>query len=878
MGYSKPDRGAGKDDEGGILRRREEAAFFRSLSDPNSHTIRNQKAASMILPKTRFGSPPPRTLIREIFMRVFHVLLPLIAAFFAMVSVASADENALVFVGSDLSNGPQSVSVKTDGAYTVKVWASAKVKWTLKADSSKIQLVQDVEDSLAAPGWLNLGTISLKPDDHVSIDVVGASFESASISGDYRKQKQTIKPAPASATVPAVVSLSIDPNYVADLSLIRGQTERVEPTADSRRSKVRTNHEGASFRPPATAKDWESRSKDLKEQLSITLGLVPGFPKTPLNPQFHGKLERDGYTIEKVTIETMPGVLLGGNLYRPSGNCRRVPVILCPHGHWEDGRVNTEVQPRCIQWAKLGCIVFLYDMVGYNDSKAFGHAFLNERLNLNGFSLPTLQTWNSIRALDWLVTLPDVDAGRIGCTGESGGGTQTFLLSALDPRVAVSAPVVMVSERFQGGCVCENVAGLRVGTDNVEIAALAAPRPMMLVGATGDWSSNTTTKIHPAIRGVYDLVGDPSHLEGAIFDFPHNYNETSRNAVYAFMSRWLLNNNDAASTREGTQTLEKPEDLWAFTTDHPAPSFVKTPESVESDLVALRARQMVKLAPGEDATAWDASKSLLSTIHRVRAGISVPASREISARKTGQTSRDGYALTHWVLSQESTGAAVPAIQIDPEKSSGRVAIVFHDRGKAGLFTGSGKPIPMVRALLDRGVGVVGFDPLFVGESFDPVSPSAQRPRTAHFLTYNPALATDRMNDLATVLAWTRGRTDVHEISLVGLGSAGSLTLLARPSLSGIARTFVDLESFDYGDGSKPVPEELKLAGVLQFGGLAASASLASPSPLWIARPGVTFDASWPTKAYTLAGVRESLKIEEASPTAEAVAKWIDIGE
>ncbi len=175
----------------------------------------------------------------------------------------------------------------------------------------------------------------------------------------------------------------------------------------------------------------------------VALGLWPMPPKTPLNPRIYGKLQHDGYTIEKVVLETMPGFTLSGNLYRPAGKSGRVPGLLCPHGHWEDGRVNIEVQQRCIRWAELGCVVFMYDMVGYNDSKPFTHGFLDDRLRRWGLSLATLQTWNSIRALDWLTSLADVDPARIGCTGESGGGTRTFLLTALDPRIKVAAPVVV---------------------------------------------------------------------------------------------------------------------------------------------------------------------------------------------------------------------------------------------------------------------------------------------------------------------------------------------------------------------------------------------------------------------------------------------------
>src|SRR5206468_2650501 len=120
------------------------------------------------------------------------------------------------------------------------------------------------------------------------------------------------------------------------------------------------------------------------------------------------------------------------------------------------------------------------------------------------------------------------------------------------------APVVMVSDGFQGGCVCENAAGLRIGTDNVEIAALAAPRPLKLVGASGDWTARTMFRAYPQIREVYALVGSPGRVEAEVFHFPHNYNQTSRNAVYAFMARWLLGIDDPERTREGEQSPEGP--------------------------------------------------------------------------------------------------------------------------------------------------------------------------------------------------------------------------------------------------------------------------------------------------------------------------------
>ena len=231
----------------------------------------------------------------------------------------------------------------------------------------------------------------------------------------------------------------------------------------------------------------------------------------------------------------------------------------------------------------------------------------NDRLRRWGLSLPGLQTWNSIRALDWLLSRPDVDPTRVAITGESGGATQTLLLTAIDDRIKVSAPVVMVSDTFQGGSPCENAAGLRIGTDNVEIAALMAPRPMKIVGASGDWTARTMTNAFPSLQVVYAQSGAATHFEAEVFDFPHNYNQTSRNAVYAFLAKWLLGPMDAEATREGSLKLEDPKDLLAFDADHPYPADARTPSQLETDLVDLSGGQLDQLAPSTPA-AWEASR------------------------------------------------------------------------------------------------------------------------------------------------------------------------------------------------------------------------------------------------------------------------------
>ena len=611
----------------------------------------------------------------------------------------------------------------------------------------------------------------------------------------------------------------------------------------------------------------------------VALGLWPMFPKTPLNPKISGKLDRDDYTIEKVVLETFPGFTLSGNLYRPANQCGRVPAILCPHGHWEDGRMNPEVQQRCIRWAKLGCVVFMYDMVGYNDSKPFTHAFLNDRLRRWGLSLPTLQTWNSIRALDWLTSLPDVDPARIGCTGESGGGTQTFLLTALDDRIKVSAPVVMVSDTFQGGCVCENAAGLRHGTDNVEFAALCAPRPLIMVGASGDWTAKTMSRAYPAIRGVYSLVGSPDRVAAQVFDFPHNYNKTTRNAVYAFMSRWLLGIEDSQKTQEGEQKPEKPEDLFTFNAAHPAPPDRKTPEQLEAYLIATLGKLLDDLSPAAASPArWEASRRLLLTSLKNRVGVTNPAPADLTHHEVRRINREGLTIVHSVVGRRSAGDAIPVVRLLPAHPTGRLTIIAHPRGKAALATATGEPVPLAKALLSLGQSVVGFDPLFVGESLDPRSPLSRRPETVHFETYNPVVAADQMQDLATVVAWARSQPDVLEVSLVGQDLAGPQVLLARPVLEGLARTAVELKDLPDPQASGPYPAQLDLPGMYQFGGFNAAAALVAPAPLWIYGASARFDSSSTKTAYGLSGADHVLRLEPREPSADQIAEWIDQGE
>ena len=203
-----------------------------------------------------------------------------------------------------------------------------------------------------------------------------------------------------------------------------------------------------------------------------------------------------------------------------------------------------------ISLARQGYVVFAYDMVGYTDTIQLPHHFGSAEQRLWSFGPLGLQLWNSIRSLDFLASLDDVDTIRMGIAGASGGGTQAFLLAAVDDRLQFASPVNMVSAIMQGGDLCENAPGLRLNTSNVEIAAMFAPKPMLLVSATGDWTHNVPKQEYPAIKRIYDLYGKGDQVEVVQINEEHNFNELSREAVYRFLAK---NNPGLSDNRELTE-------------------------------------------------------------------------------------------------------------------------------------------------------------------------------------------------------------------------------------------------------------------------------------------------------------------------------------
>ncbi len=336
----------------------------------------------------------------------------------------------------------------------------------------------------------------------------------------------------------------------------------------------------------SNAAEWRQRAQRIREGILRGAELSPLPKKCPLNPILNSKREHDGYSVENLAFESLPGVFVTGNLYRPTKGTGPFPAVLCPHGHWSDpkdyGRFRPDMQKRCATFARMGAIVFAYDMVGYGDWANAGWEHRSPKVF-------KLQLWDSIRAVDYLTSRPDVDPKRIAITGASGGGTQSFMLTAVDDRIAVSIPVVMVSAHFFGGCVCESGMPVHKAknyeTSNVEIAAAAAPRPLLLVSDGKDWTKNTPDVEYPHIRNIYQMFGAADKVEYAhLPDEGHDYGLSKRLPAYKFLAKHLGLSLAAVQDAHGNinedfVVLEPKDSLYVFNQDHPRPAHAVGPKA-----------------------------------------------------------------------------------------------------------------------------------------------------------------------------------------------------------------------------------------------------------------------------------------------------------
>jgi Acetyl xylan esterase (AXE1) len=631
-----------------------------------------------------------------------------------------------------------------------------------------------------------------------------------------------------------------------------------------------------------TQKEWQERAATIRQQILVSAGLWPLPEKTPLNAKVIGRIERDDYSVEKVYLQTYPGFYLAGNLYRPLGKGPGpFPAILNPHGHWEQGRLadnkDGSIPARCINFAKQGMIAFSYDMVGYNDTqfpespatkefyKTHRSFATNDPANLLwSVSLMGLQTWNSIRALDFLESLPDVDRHRLACTGESGGGTQTFILGAIDDRLAAQAPVVMVSHTMQGGCGCENMPGLRVEYSNVEIAAAAVPRPQIMVGATGDWTKTTLTMEGPAVQHVYELYHAPEKLRYVRFNFNHNYNQTSREAVYQWFDHWLMNQTDVPVT-ECAYLKESDENLRVFPDGKLPPDAVSQSQLIDY-LIHSHQSALAALDPTNKAS-WEHYKRIMEPAWARTLQLSWPKPT-FDIELEAVSGKDNYIFQRMLIQNKAATKNLELTHFSPSnaqtKGKQTLVLLLNSTDNSSFLDKSGSPTGLVKSLLKKQFHVAILN--------DCPTPGTNDQFSIFFTTYNRTYLQSRVGDIVSACQSLHSiNLRQFRIILYGTGRAGLWSLLAAPAADGV---IADMNQVDVDSDQALLAPELFCPGIRNIDSFVGSPILAAPNPLLLHNFPTRFQISRLQSTYKALGASKNLKSEAQRLSETEILEWI----
>ena len=678
------------------------------------------------------------------------------------------------------------------------------------------------------------------------------------------------------------------------------------------------------FEVPQGKAAWEARADELRRQVLIATGLWPMPEKTPLNAVVHGKFGRPGFTVEKVYFEAVPNHFVTGLLFRPDDEKKNVkrPAVLCPHGHGgrlqdygekkirqliADGAERFESSgrfpklARCAQLARMGCVVFIFDMLGYADSQQISyqlaHRFAKQRPDFEGKdnwglysaqaemrlqSIMGIQTWNSIRCLDFLESLPDVDPSRLAVTGGSGGGTQTILLCAIDPRPIAAFPNGMVSTSMQGGCTCENCSLLRVGSGNVELAALFAPKPQAMTAAN-DWTKEMMTKGYPQLQQLYGMLGAKNNVYcRELLHFPHNYNYVSRATMYSWFNKHMKLGLEETIVEEDFEFLTVEENkVW--NEKHPQPEGGDAYERSLLKYLAEKSDEQIAALTPTDSDSLQKYQEVVGGAFETIIGRSLPDYDDIKRTKVDKQKRNGFLYFEDIVHLDPKGEELPVISLFPTgtKWNGDVVIWIDGQGKQGLFTESGNARNEVVRLLDGGASIVSADLFGQGEFLGSGEPLAQQavvtnPREAAAYTYcyNDTLFVQRVHDVLTLISWIAG--DEHEperLNLIGTNGAGPIAAAARIIAgSQVNKLAVDTQGFRFKNLTDYRHPDF-LVGAVKYGDLPALLALSAPHPLWIGGENRT-TSKIVRAAYKAANAEDSVQSSDQQNVADAAVVWL----
>jgi dienelactone hydrolase len=601
--------------------------------------------------------------------------------------------------------------------------------------------------------------------------------------------------------------------------------------------------------PPRTRQAWLERRSILLQKIQAAMGPFPPKPGQ-LFPRILRVLRRTGYRIELLMFESRPDVWVTASLYVPQPVRGRHPAVLAVHGHWPWARRDPVVQARCLGLVRLGFVVLAVDAFGAgerftNPGRGTYHgALYGSTLWPVGHTLLGVQVYDNRRAVDYLISRPEVDASRLGITGASGGGNQTMYAGAVDERFGVVVPVCSVGTYqayLQAACcVCEVLPGALRFCEEGDILALTAPRALMVINATKDafqFSVGQAAQSIARARPIFELYQATAKLRHATFESGHAYNQPMREAMYGWMTRWLKNEGDGKPIAEPKHTVETPEELACF------PDEVRPPDYLLLPAFAARSARILLAGAGtipDHAEAWESTAVAKRTqLRREILGDFPPAPKP--AARIGKPSTAGNVRTTPVILYPEPDMPVPALFQTRTGNKGRqpACILLHLEGKHRALAHR-----LAEALLARNIALLAPDLRATGETKpqnDAIVGAPDHNSAEHALWVGRPLLGQWVFDVRCLLDWLalQPGLDRRRFSVVGIGGAGVVALCAAGLLEdqvvsvatiGSPVSYVANQAYVSG-----TPMGILAPGILKVGDIPHLAALCAPRPILLAQ-------------------------------------------
>jgi dienelactone hydrolase len=602
-------------------------------------------------------------------------------------------------------------------------------------------------------------------------------------------------------------------------------------------------------KPPESAKDWAARRKRLREMISAAMGASPDQP-CDLQPKETGVLKRDGYRIEKLRFQSRPDVWVTANAYVPEKTTRKLPAVLCVHGHWAGARRDPVVQARCLGLVKLGFFVLAVDAFGSGERYThpglgtYHGALYGSTLWPAGLTLLGCQVYDNRRAVDYLLTRPEVDGDRLGITGASGGGNQTMYAGALDERFAAVVPVCSVGtyQAYLSAacCVCEVLPGALRFAEEGDLLSLVAPRALLVINATKDafqFSVGEAEKSVARAQRVFQFLEAPQKVKHTTFESPHAYNQPMREAMYGWMSLWLLGGGEGKPIAEPKHKIEKAEDLAVFTNDERPKGFLYPP--------SLAAREAGKLLAkfgdlkADHPEEWESSAVYMKGQLRKQVFGDFPPAPKPAA-KLGEPQKDGDVTTVRLLLTPEDDLSLPVLHRYKAAKDGKLpaCVLLHLEGKAAALKH-----PAAAALVAAGWAVSAPDLRATGDTKpanDAVHGAPDHNSAEHALWVGRPLLGQWVFDVQCLLDWLaiQPGLDKQRLAVVGIGQAGLVAVCAAALRDDrvSAAAIIDAPASYVAEQAYPEGTHMGLLapGLFRVGDVPQLAALAAPRRLLVA--------------------------------------------